>query len=98
LIFVKPKPKTKQKKSGTKKAYNFQLKILQAPGIRQRGKARAERRGNTKARGGSKPRELGCQGRKGRSDGDETEGGTEERERGSEQTTVDKRDHPFLDQ
>jgi len=70
----------KPKKSGTKKAYNFQLKILQAPGIRQEAK-REQREEEHQSRGGNKARELGCQGREGRSDGEKTEGGPEERER-----------------
>jgi hypothetical protein len=81
-----------------KKAYNFQLKILQAPGTRQEAK-REQREEEHQSRGGSKARELGCQGRKeGAMAKKRREGQKRERERGSEQTTVDKRDHPFLDQ
>jgi hypothetical protein len=38
LIFVKTKPRKEKKKVEQKKAYNFQLKIIQAPGIRQEAK------------------------------------------------------------
>jgi hypothetical protein len=81
---------------------SLQLSAENYPSSRDttRGKARVERRGTPKQRRESIARELGYQGKEGRSDGEETEGETEERERerGSEQTTVDKRDHPFLDQ
>jgi hypothetical protein len=78
LIFVKPKPKTKKK--WNKKS--LQLSAENSPSSRDttRGKSESREKRNTKAEVGAKQRELGCQGRKGRSDGEEN-GGRDRRER-----------------